>query len=372
MNRVDIVCIRTSARPVPRLVRFVSVAKELGMNAVYLGAIREENLKTKDIVNEIPVYRVGKYYPMLNGKSLFTYIWGTLAFNLSVFNFLIKARPKIVHISDVESFLAGYFYKIMFRKKAVYNIHDNLAQRYPLPSALNGILNFIEGIIVLLCDASMAPEDFRVKALPKFCHKKVTVVRNAPMDIKAFDGIEIGSDNETVIVYSGWVDEKRGVNSLLNVADKIDNLKVIVVGEGDPALIDRIKSHSKCEFKGYVSYKESIELLKDAHFVYIHYSPERIINRFAAPNKLSESLAVGRIPIINSEIVLSKKVIDKTCGVVTDYGDDEALISAISELVNNNARYQDMCIRGRELFEEEYSWEVIRDRTKAVIKGVMR
>ncbi len=372
MDRVDIVCIRTSARPVPRLVRFVSVAKELGLNAIYLGAIREDNLKKKDVVNEIPVYRVGKYYPMLNGKSLFTYIWGTLAFNLSAFKFLIKARPKIVHISDVESFLAGYFYKLLFRKKAVYNIHDNLAQRYPLPNAVNRVLNFIEGLIVLLCDASMAPENFRVKALPKFCQKKVTVVRNAPMDIKAFDSINISSDKEIVVVYSGWVDEKRGVNSLLNVADKINNLKIIVVGEGDPKLIDRIKSHSQCEFMGYVSYKKSIELLKDAHFVYIHYSPERIINRFAAPNKLSESLAVGRIPIINSEIILSSKVVDMECGVVTDYGDDELLISAILDLANNNAQFQDMCVRGRELFEEEYSWKVISDRTKAVIEGVMR
>ena len=372
MGKIDIVCIRTSARPVPRLVRFVSVARELGKNAVYLGAIREEGLKYEDAVNEISVYRVGKFYPMLNGKSLLTYIWGTLAFNFSAFKFLVKTRPSIVHISDVESFLAGFFYKLIYRKKSIYNIHDNLAQRYPLPDSINSILNFIEGVIVSLCDASMAPEDFRVKALPVFCQKKVTVVRNSPKNVDAFDEIDIDSTSDIVVVYSGWIDEKRGVTSLLNIADKIPQVKIIVVGEGDPSLIRKIVQHPKCEFKGYVSYKDSIELLEKAHFVYIHYSPERIINRFAAPNKLSESLAVGRVPIVNSEIVLSDKVKSNSCGIVTDYGDEEALMKEILAVAGDNDCYRKMCVRGRELFDEEYSWDVISDRTKSVLAGVLQ
>lgn len=371
MDKVDIVCLRTSPRPVPRIVRFVTVAKELGLTALYLGAKREKGLKVDDEINGIKVRRVGKFYPMLNGKSVLTYVWGSLFFNFSAFKFLVKNKPSIVHVSDIESFLSAFIYKIMYRKKIIYNIHDNFAQRYPLPNGINKILNLIEGVVVVLSDVSMAPEDFRISALPKFCQSKVNVVRNSPMNVDAFECLPINLKDEIVIVYSGWVDSKRGVDSLLRVADRIENLKVIVVGEGDPELIELMRRHPQCDFRGYIPYKDSIELLRNAHFVYIHYSPERIINRYAAPNKLSETLAVGRIPIVNSEIVLSQNVLENDCGIVTDYGDENALVDKILKIANDELYYSGMCKRARDLYEVEYSWEVVSDCTKCVIEGVI-
>lgn len=370
MNKHSLVCIRTASRPNPRIVRLVSVAEEMGIETLYLGAVRERNIPRSDFVNGISVRRLGRYYPMLNGRGLISYLVGTFIFNVSAFCFLLKNKPKIVHVSDVESFPCSILYKILFRKKILYNIHDNLAQRYPLPVFINYFLNLMEGIFVVLSSVTIVPEDFRAKALPAFCRRKIKVVRNSPMDLNVLSPKEISCKNEVVIIYSGWIDSKRGVDVLLRVADRINNIRVVVVGEGDPNVIEIIKNHKKCDYRGYVSYKDSIGLLAEAHFVYIHYSPERIINRFAAPNKLPESLAAGRIPIINSEIVLSEKVADFNCGVVSLYGDEESLYKQITDIRNSPEQYRVMCANARMLFESEYSWSSIKASTILALKEV--
>jgi len=370
MDNYNLVCIRTAPNPNPRIVRLVTVAEEVGLKTLYLGAVREKNLAKNEIVNDIPVQRLGRFYPMLNGQGLVTYILGTLLFNLAVFKFLIKTRPEIVHVSDVESFPCSILYKLIFRKKLLYNIHDNFSQRYSLPNFANNFLNFMEGVFVMLSSVTIVPEDFRARSLPGFCQGKIKIVRNSPMDLEVFLPQKITETEEIVIIYSGWIDSKRGVEELLKVADRIDGIRIIVVGEGDPKLIEIMKNHKKCDYRGFIPYKDSISLLKEAHFVYIHYSPERLINRFAAPNKLPESLAAGRIPIINSEIVLSKKVVDFDCGVVSSYGDEDSLYEKITALRKSPLKYQSMCTNARRLFDKEYSWVSIKASTVLALKEV--
>ena len=67
---------------------------------------------------------------------------------------------------------AAIMYSKIFRIPLIYNIHDNLSQRYQLPNALKKILNLIEGIAVLLSNISSVPENFRKTSLPLFCQKK--------------------------------------------------------------------------------------------------------------------------------------------------------------------------------------------------------
>jgi len=368
---MDIVFLRTASRPNPRIVRMVRVADEMKLSSIYLAAKREEGLLDEEKINGIQVKRIGRFYPMLNGKGLLTYLLGMLFFNIAAFGQLRRLRPEIVHVSDIESFMSAIVYRCIYRGKIIYNIHDNLAQRYTLPSVINTALNFIEGLVVLMSNVALVPEDFRAEALPVFSRKRVVTIRNTPMDPGCFEPCRINKDAPINIVYSGWIDSKRGVDTLLAAVDRLDNAIVTIVGEGDPDLIDRFKQSEKCRFLGYVPYAESIELLKDAHFVYIHYSPERIINRYAAPNKLSESLAVGRPLIINSEIILSELVDELNCGVVTPYGELDRLVEEIEKLACDEQRYIKMCQVSRVLFDKEYSWDKTKNVTKNVYKNLM-
>ncbi|MFC1857847.1 hypothetical protein ACFL9U_07420, partial [Thermodesulfobacteriota bacterium] len=200
----------------------VKVADGLDLESVYLCAKREHGLKDEEIINDIRVMRIGHFYPMLNGKRIVTYLLGMLSFNIAAFGKLRKLRPKIVHVSDIESFLSAIFYRILYGCKIIYNIHDNLAQRYPFPELINTVLNFIEGVAVIMSSVALVPEDFRAKALPRYCCKRVVTTRNTPMDPGYFKPRDIARDKMINIVYSGWIDSKRGVGTLLSAVDQLD------------------------------------------------------------------------------------------------------------------------------------------------------
>lgn len=364
-----IIFLRTSSKPIPRLKRVAHVADELGYHSLFVGANREMNLPANDNWDGIDVERVGKFYPLLNGKSLIRYFMGVISYNIGAFNLLRKKKPDIVHFSDVESFLAVFFYKFFSKVKTLYNIHDNFAQRYVLPKFLNFILNVIEGLIVKFSDATMVPEEFRLNALPKFCRKKISVVRNTPIDPGAYE--HNGFDKEKIkIVFAGWFDQGRGISTLLQLADLDSRFELHFAGEGNKELINEVTSRENCIFHGFLNHEKVLDLTKSCDFVFAHYCPSRVINIYAAPNKLAESLAIGRPVIINSETFVSKLVAIKDAGVVTKYDDVHSLYEKIISLSSDYEFYKKCCSNARRLFEEDYSWGNVKLKIKEVFQKV--
>jgi glycosyltransferase involved in cell wall biosynthesis len=361
------ICLRTSSRPIPRVIRMMTVAKEMELEPIFVGANREENLLKKDVWDGMEVNRVGKFYPMLNGAGFFTYIKGVCSFNISAYKFIKKERPSIIHVSDVESFPAAFIYTLFNNTGLLYNIHDNLAQRYALPKIVNAVLNFLEGLIVKYSDQTIVPEKFRASSLPKFCQNKISVIRNTPIDPGFSQPRE--KDDIIRIVFAGWLDVGRGIDTLLELASTMPNIKLSIAGEGDKEIVSKIKSLPNCKYFGFLDHEEVLKLTKNSDFVFAHYSPHRIINRYAAPNKLAESLAVGRPVLINNEALVSSLVKDFDCGIVSNYGDVESLKLFILDLTKDPKRYDAMCFRSRELFEKEYCWEKVKlESQKTILK----
>lgn len=363
------VFLRTSSKPIPRVKRVAVVAEELGYETLFVGAYRDIQLKESDVWDDLSVRRVGKYYPMLNGNGFFTYISGVFHYNLSAYKLLREVKPNLIHFSDVESFFAVFLYSIFSKVNTIYNIHDNFGQRYPLPKVINNVLNVFEGLIVKFSTRTIVPEKFRADSLPKFCHKDIDVIKNTPID-PGFSEHEMSSSGNIKIIFAGWLDEGRGIETLLKLAQSNPKFEIHIAGEGSAEIIKRISSVENCLYHGFLNHGEVMDLTKACDFVFAHYSPHRIINVFAAPNKLAEALAVGRPVILNSETNVSKPVIEYDCGIVTPYGDLKSLEKKILFLLNNRPVYKDMCRRSRELFEKNYSWEVVKRNTIKVINNI--
>ena len=360
------VFLRTSSKPIPRVKRVAIVAEELGYETLFVGAYRDVQLKESDVWDDLSVRRVGKYYPMLNGSGVFTYISGVFHYNLSAYKLLREVKPDLIHFSDVESFLSVFSYSVFRKVNTIYNIHDNFGQRYPLPKVINSVLNFFEGLIVKFSTRTIVPEKFRADSLPKFCQKDIDVVKNTPID-PGFSKHEISSLGNIKIIFAGWLDDGRGIETLLRLAETNPKFEIHIAGEGSAKIIERISGVKNCIYHGFLNHGEVMELTKKCDFVFAHYSPHRIINIFAAPNKLAEALAVGRPVILNSETKVSKPVVEYDCGIVTAYGDLNGIEREIISLSNNGAVYKDMCRRSRDLFDASYSWEVVKQNTIDVI-----
>lgn len=125
--------LRLAARPVPRVTRMMTVARDAGFEPIFVGAFRDKGLPAEDTWEGFPVRRVGLPFPLLNGTQPLVYVRSVLSCNFGFLSMLRKERPVVVHASDVEAMPAAILYCLTYRSRLVFNIHDNLAQRYALP-----------------------------------------------------------------------------------------------------------------------------------------------------------------------------------------------------------------------------------------------
>ncbi len=347
------------------------VAEEMGLSTLFIGANREKDLPQSDEWSGFRVERKGRYYPMLNGQGFGLYIKGLMSFNFKTFKYLIKVKPEIVHISDIESYWSGFLYCKIYRKKMIYNIHDNLAQRYQLSKKLKWILNNIEGIAVKCSSVALVPEEFRRASLPNYCKSKVKVVKNTPEDISEGLQREFQIKEQVTIFYAGWMDEGRGIHQLIEIVNALENAQLICAGEGDNKIIEMLKSHEKVNYLGFLTHKEIMDYTNKVDFVYACYNPCREINLYAAPNKLAEALSTGCPVIVNSEAKVSYNVEQYHCGIVAPYGNVDEITQQIKIITQDPNVYNEMSRQARKLFEKEYSWIVAKSAMQQTLNQLI-
>lgn len=364
----NILFARLGSRPIPRVLRMMDVASSLGFETAFLAARREEGLADVELYSGHKVVRIGPYFPLLNGRQAWNYFRSVILYNIDFFRHLRKLRPDIVHCSDFETIPAAVVYKLCVKSKLLYNIHDNLAQRYNLPKWAQFILNQAEGLAVRLSSISLVPEQFRRDALPVWCRSKVVVIRNTPADI-GFSA-PLSERKPIRLFFGGWLDNGRGLRQLLDIVSQNEDFELTIAGEGDRTIIDRIKDNPRVRFLGFITHDQVIQETVRAHVIAALYDPRRPINRFAASNKLAEALACGRPALVNSEMLISESLADYECLVTTAY--DEVLDKAPQlirrMLLKDPESYADKCASARLAYEELYSWERAKEAMIDVFK----
>ncbi|MDH3378720.1 MAG: hypothetical protein OEQ39_17490 [Gammaproteobacteria bacterium] len=359
------VFVRLGSQPVPRVQRGMKVAGEMGYDTIFCGAFRKVGLKKKEVWAGFPLIRVGRVFPLLNGRRPFLYLYSVIFFQFAFLRFLMAHRPQLIHASDAETMPASIVYSKIAGVKLIYNIHDNLAQRYNVPRFISVILNAIEGLMVLLSDASLVPEVFRRDALPKRCRGKVQVVRNTPEDLRysapTFD------DKGTIrIFYGGWLDWGRGFREMVALTEALPEVNLRVAGEGSEEIIQFIKDHPQITYLGFLEHSQSLEETKLCHFVPAFYKPVITINRYAASNKLAEALAIGRPLLINEEVEIVSLFGDSPAAIVKKFGDIEGTAEVVRTLFSDHGKYVQACLKARELYEKYYRWEIAHETMRRV------
>jgi len=364
--------LRLAGRPVPRVTRMMTVARESGFDVLFVGAFRDKNLPEKDSWESFPVRRVGKAFPLLNGKKPLLYISAVLSCNLGFLSVLRRERPAVVHASDLEAMPAAILYRMTHSSRLIFNIHDNLAQRYALPAWINACLNAVEGVSVLFSDQALVPEAFRRMALPAWCRHKVQVIRNLPPDNGATPPPPF-ENGKIRLFYGGWLDWQRGLEPLLALASEPD-IELRIAGEGAPEIVDELKRLSSVTYLGFLDSRAVIEETMGCHFVPVLYDPSRVINRYAASNKLAEALSIGRPMILNEELEIAREFAGAACIISTRYADAVTIAPKLRAMALDRAAYARACDAARQLYDLNYDWKKVRiDSLDALIgKDAMR
>jgi glycosyltransferase involved in cell wall biosynthesis len=359
--------LRLAGRPVPRVTRMMTVAKDAGFDVLFVGAFRDKSLPEQDSWEGFAVRRVGKPFPLLNGKRPLLYISAVLSCNLGFLSVLWKERPGVVHASDLEAMPAAILYRITHSSRLIFNIHDNLAQRYALPAWINACLNAVEGVSVLLSDQALVPEAFRRMALPAWCRHKVHVIRNLPPDNGATPAPPF-ENGKIRLFYGGWLDWQRGLGALLALAKEPD-IELRIAGEGAPEIVDELKRLSSVTYLGFLDSGAVIEETMRCHFVPVLYDPSRVINRFAASNKLAEALSIGRPMILNEELEIAKEYAGASCIIDTSYARVATIAPKLRTLALDPSAYAEACRTARQLYDLNYDWAKVRADSLDALTG---
>ena len=359
---------RLASRPIPRVTRVMSVARESGFACLFVGAARDLGLERTDRWEDFEIERVGRAFPLVNGGRPLTYLRGVLSYGAAAIGLIRRERPAFIHASDFEAGVPALIAGRLFRIPVMYNIHDNLSMRYSLPRPLVGALNIAEGLLVRAAAVTVVPEPFRRDALPSWARDAVQVVRNSPDD----PGYTAPSAVVPVlprVLFAGWLDRGRALLEVIGLA-RAGQIQLVVAGEGDDAIRAALRTTPNIEYRGFCNHGEIIELTRSCDYVAAFYDPARAINRYAASNKIAEALAVGRPVLTNRELLVADALQAAGVGIIVPYADITSIGPSLRAHLLDRTAYIATCQRARRLYEADYHSSQVRQATLTALSAV--
>jgi len=293
---------------------------------------------------------------------------------LSVFKILWSLRNRVdayhVHDPELAPILAAL--RIFTRKFCVFDVHENyvgaIRDRWWIPAPLRKLaaicykaiekicLPYFNFLVLVSEEIKQLYPDHRViilRNLPSQSHYKtvapieqkkpyillaggLTKVRGVIETVQAFIRADLPGDFYLVLL--GWYESKsleQSVNDMLSISSKKDRF----------------------QHQPFVPYHESVKFIQDSSIGVISYL-DFMNHRFGIPTKTYEFMA-SRTPIIYNDLPNYRHALSAhDIGECTNCSNTEEYAKAMETLAHNPKRRMVMGHRGRELFLQQFNWEI--------------
>jgi len=352
--------VRSSTNPGPRVSRIIRYFEGKGKRIVYLAPYRKGDFPD-------PRYRyLGSLgnYDYFDGAGLRGYLIYVTCINWQLAKSIYRHRRdiKFVHFSDLEVVLFGSIICRAFGIRFVYNIHDNFFQRYNFGRIVSGGLKYLESFFILISNKTLVPESFRRSCYPRILQSKISVLRNYPdFDVST---VHAPFGNKTVsLFYGGWISPNRSIGLFFELADAIISkgycVKFTVCGWGDNNYLGWLAEEAgrkgiAFKYLGQLSQQDTVSHLKLADASIAYYSPDKVINIFAASNKIPEIIGSSTILITNSHTEIAKKIKPLNISLQFDISVYE-VVDELVTLIEDKALMTEFDLRARRFYMAEYN-----------------
>jgi glycosyltransferase involved in cell wall biosynthesis len=187
-------------------------------------------------------------------------------------------------------------------------------------------------------------------------------------------GLTKGRKNIFTILFVGRLIRRKGLEWLIQAASLVrrddgeKSIRYILVGEGEDrryleGLVAREKLQEEIEFRGQVSDEELHRLYQQADLFVLPSLSE------TCPTVVLEAMYAG-LPVITTDIPGIRDHFSGTA-VLVPPRNDQALARAISALSADGTQLQEMSLRGRELVEKKYTWDIVSKQYEALYRRVI-
>ncbi|MCM2465673.1 glycosyltransferase family 4 protein [Methanoculleus oceani] len=299
------------------------------------------------------------------------------------------AQPSVIHVHDPQLLpLAGMLVKGgLQNSRVVYDRHEV----YEVWKQYLGISTpaFYEGLGKNVISGAVAVSEHHIDTVQRlFPASCVVAVPNYPLPEDYDDEVinrkidPANSEAPINAVYVGSLNNMadRDVSLLLNIADaairSYDNVTFFVGGtsldEDSKAKIDALagKHDGRFRFFGRVPREETVELTEKAHIGFLLIRPDVRYWVRTSPNKIYEYLICGTVPIVRADVDHADLL--RSCSLIFDRSDDdEAIVSAVLDLLGDPGRLRKLMTAAREL-GVTFTWESVACRYIGLYKTLLQ
>jgi glycosyltransferase involved in cell wall biosynthesis len=336
----------------PRIWKIVSSLQKR-YNISLLGWNRE-GISSQDIDRYIAPLNLFRMKAPFGRPSLILYypfFWIWILFRL------LESRPNVVHAIDLDTLLPCSLYKLIFRKKLVYDVHDRFAGYVPTKyTALYNIVNLVEELLsrqadVLVTVSEKVQSTFRLR--PKHC----AIIMNFSEDYnlnrpKSEDGI-------LTLVYTGLICKSLGLDVVTAALEGLNGVRLVLAGRvGDKELLDKMTKLQNVSYVGLLERADSLKLEASSDAMVVLYDLQYRKNQLSSPNKIFEAMMCGVPLITNMEVNLVKEV---NCAISVEYDKDQVR-EAIIKLRDDPELRTRLGNNGRKAFLEKYNWNNMEEK----------
>ncbi len=233
-------------------------------------------------------------------------------YNLRLFFFLLFARYDTVCSIDLDTLPAGCFASLFRGKNRVFDAHEYFTE---VPEVVNRpLIKTIWGVVARICLPFYRHAYTVGPALAQIFEQKhkipFGVVRNMPLakaDVKKGTATTIPpfSTPLPVILYQGALNEGRGIETMLEAMQYLENVQFVLAGEGDLSIKLRQKAQDlglqdRVVFLGYTK-PELLRQLTDQAWLGLNLLENRGLSYYySLANKFFDCVQAG-VPVLTMD-----------------------------------------------------------------------
>jgi glycosyltransferase involved in cell wall biosynthesis len=287
-------------------------------------------------------------------------------------------------------FLTALIYKLLFRKKFLFDHHDVVPEMFEVKFERRGFfykaLLFCERMTFLSADASIATnETFKRIAIERgrMSPQRVWVVKSYP-DLNAFRRVPpdpaLRNGRAHLVGYVGIMNAQDRVDLLLLAMQYIvrrrhrEDIHCLLVGDGPEyenlvRLTEEMGLASFITFAGYLTGAPLLRHLSSLDVGAIPDPPNPYNDKISL-NKVFEYMALG-IPFVQYDLAESRSQAG-AAAVIAEDPTPEGLGEAIIRLIDDPERRAEMAAIGASRAREEFHWEAEKSRLLEAYAVLMR
>ena len=281
-----------------------------------------------------------------------------------VFFKLCVHRPKIVHACDLATVLPCYIYKLLFRRKLIFDVLDRYGMTY-LPKnrnflfkMLHSLVNSLEEFFARNSDVLLAVSDrifLTFKKKPENC---VTVM-NCPEE-HLINVLRLDTDLFRLL-FTGAIRTGRGLEVIRDIVTELKDVQLDITGKiKDVKLSNELAGMPNIKYHGFL-HRDNLLDLETKCDVMIALYDLKMQNQYeyGMANKVLEAMMCS-IPVITN---ISHELLDEArCGISVEYDNVEQIKNAIITLRDDPNLRKFYGNNGRKAYLQKYNWTKMEEK----------